>query len=74
MIYYEQVDECYFSDWMPESTFWNCEYGSVVQGLLLDKMGWAIMLWFSSYLWLVYHVFAQKPARLSRTDTSVIRF
>lgn len=60
---------CYYAGWIPDKMFLNCEYGSVASGLIADRIAWAWLLWFTSYLWLVSHIFTQKPSRLSRTDT-----
>lgn len=63
-------DLCYFSTWIPDKLFWNCEYGSnILNNLVLGRFGWGWILWLISYLWIISHIFTQKIARLNRTDT-----
>lgn len=61
---------CYFASWIPDKLFWNCDYGSdFLTNLVLDRFGWAWILWLLSYFWVISHIFSQKIGRLNRTDT-----
>jgi hypothetical protein len=68
----QRNDPCYFATILPDSVFFNCSYDSVIDGLLRQRLAWVFVFWFASYLWLVMHIFTQKPRRLSRTDTYVL--
>ena len=59
---------CAYSTKLPDSLFFRCPALSASLGWIGSDYGWAWLLWLLSQLWLTYHIWVPRSARLAATS------
>jgi chitin synthase len=61
-------DPCAYRASFPDSLFFRCPTASENLGWIGSEQGWAWLLWLLSQLWIAYHVWVPRSARLAATS------
>lgn len=61
-------NSCFLTSIIPESLYWSCFQGDVIQDLFLRDQTWVWILWLFSQTWITLHIWMPKAERLAKTD------
>ena len=59
---------CFLTSVLPETVYWTCFQGDVVQDLFFRDQTWVWILWLFSQTWITLHIWMPKAERLAKTD------
>ncbi|XP_055344655.1 chitin synthase chs-2-like [Paramacrobiotus metropolitanus] len=59
---------CFLTNAIPESLYWTCFHGDVIQDLFFRDQTWVWILWLFSQTWITLHIWIPKAERLAKTD------
>ncbi|GAU91388.1 hypothetical protein RvY_03650-2, partial [Ramazzottius varieornatus] len=62
------TDGCFLTNILPESVYWTCFQGDVIQDLFFRDQTWVWILWLFSQTWITLHIWMPKAERLAKTD------